>query len=129
MERHRIIPGVMNMHAATYVDYARSLAKRLEDAEAVRSEMALRDVRRAVASKAGVSPGTLENLRNGRLKAIAAHVLDALRGAVERELQNEIRRLEHDLQVLRQTGVDAREDQVGEVQRHLTAAKEALGRK
>lgn len=114
------------MTAAAYVDRARGWAKRLEDNEASRSGAALKDARRTVARKTGIAPGTFENLRNGRINAIAVHVFDALRGAVERELISEIGRLEHELQILRQAGVDAREDQMGAVERHLASARQAL---
>jgi len=126
MERRTVIREMITMTSAAYVDRARGWAKRLEDAEAAKTSAPVKAARQAVARRIGVAPGTLENLRNGRIKSIAAHLFDTLRGAVEHELQNEIARLEHDLQIFRQTGVDAREDQVGAVERHLAAARKAL---
>lgn len=126
MDRKNIIREVTVMTAAAYVDRARMWAKRLEDNEATRQAAPVREARQTVARRTGIAPGTLENLRNGRIKAIGVHVFDALKGAVERELQSEIARLEHELALLRQGGVDPREDQVGEVETHLAAARRAL---
>jgi transposase-like protein len=117
-----------SMTTAAYVDTARTWVRRLEDAEAIRSSVPVNTARSSVARKVGVHPGALANIRHGRIKAIAAHVFDALRGAVERELLHEIARLEHELALLRQSGVDPREDQMREVETHLAAAREALTR-
>lgn len=123
----RIIRELRFMHAAAYLERARDWTKTLEDREAARSGISLREVRPKVARQIGVSPGTLENVRNGRLKAIAVHIYDRLRGAVIRELEAEIVRLEHELQILRTTGLDARDDEVAAVVASLAKAREALG--
>lgn len=94
------------MTAVAYVDRARGWAKRLEDAEAARSGMPVADARKAVARRLAMSPGTLENLRKGRLKAVAAHWYDTLRAGVIRELESELRHVQHEIAVARQTGLD-----------------------
>jgi hypothetical protein len=80
----------------------------------------------AVARKVKVGLGTLQNLRRGRLKSIPVDVYERLRAAVTRELEHEIKRLEAELVVARQGAVDPRSDEVGEVEAHLQAAREAL---
>ena len=121
------IPEDRTMTPATYVELASEWTRRLEDIEADRSGVTIPTAREAVARRAEVSPGTLENLRKGRLKAIAVHVYDRLRAAVIRELENEVRSLEHELQILRATGVDPRENEIDAVVASLAKARAALG--
>ncbi len=125
----RSIREVLSMTSASYVERARSWGRVLEDREAARSGVPLRQARPKVARQTGVASGTLANLRNGRLKAIAVHVYDRLRQAVERELVAEMQALEHELQILRQTGADPRGPEIEEVVSHLSAARAALGRR
>ena len=127
MERRTVIREMITMTSAAYVDRARGWAKRLEDAEAPKSSAPVKAARQAVARRIGVAPGTLENLRNGRIKSIAAHLFDTLRGAVEHELQNEIARLEHDLQILRQIGADPSDGEVLSLLASRQKIREALG--
>lgn len=104
---HRITGPRTIMTAVAYVDRARGWAKRLEDVEAARSGMPLPDARKTVARRLAMAPGTLENLRKGRLKAIAAHWYDTLRQGVIRELEAELRHVQHEIAIARQTGLDA----------------------
>lgn len=126
-ESTRSIRGVLSMTSAAYVERGRSWGRFLEDREASRAGVPIRQARPSVARRTGVATGTLASLRNGRLKAIAAHVYDRLRAAVERELVAEMQALEHELQTLRQTGADPRSPQVAEAETHLAAARRALG--
>lgn len=71
----------------------------------------------------------MQNLRNGRLKAVAVHVYERLWFALERELMAEMQALEHELQLLRQQGIPPHSDEVSEVVAHLAAARKALGMK
>jgi hypothetical protein len=116
-----------SMHAL-YTETARDWVRMLEDTEAERASIPVARARLAVARRTGVHAGALGNIRHGRIKAIAVHVFAALRSAVERELLSEMARLEHELQILRQTGAHATDDQIGEVETHLSAARRALGR-
>lgn len=126
MPRRNIIQEVTIMTAAVYTDRARAWTRLLERAVAEKHGVAERDARTFVARKTGIAPGTLENIRNGRIKAIAVHVFDALRGAVEGELTREIARLEHELQMLRQSNADYRDDQISEVQAYLAKDRQSL---
>ncbi len=123
----RIIRELRFMSSVAYLDRARDWSKTLEDREAARSGASLREARPVVARQAGVSPGTLENLRNGRLKSIAVHIYERLRGAVIRELEAEVRHLEHELTILRATGLDPRDDEMAQVVADLAKARQALG--
>lgn len=123
----RIIRELIIMSSTAYLDRARGWTKLLEDKEAERTGVRLTEARPAVSRRIGVPPGTLENLRNGRLKAIAVHWYDRLRAGVVKELEAEVRHLEHELQILRTTGVDPREDEVAAVVADLAKVRQALG--
>jgi len=78
----------------------------LEDREAKQTGEPLHLAREAVARRMLVAPGTLENLRKNRVKTIAVHLYEQLRAGVIRALEAELRHVEHELQVARQTGLD-----------------------
>lgn len=123
----RIPPEGTTMNSAAYVERAQDWARALEDREAARSGVRLSDAREAVARRVVIPAGTLENLRKGRLKAIAVHIYDRLRAGLIRELEAEVRRLEHELQILRATGADPRRDEIAAVVASLARAREAIG--
>ena len=106
---------------------ARQLANLLVDQEYRR----VKDRDRArcnVARAIGTSPGTIENLQRNRLKRISGWLRDALRARVIRELEAEIARLQHELAVHKQTGVDPRGDEATAVRADLSAILTVLGR-
>lgn len=103
----------------------REYARQLEDREMAKGRK-LMEARAAVAHRAGVPPGSLENLRRGRLKDLTTYLKKKLRAALIRELEQEAARLEHQITILRATGVDPREDVVAQAEAHLRAAKTAL---
>lgn len=106
---------------------ARQVANMLVNRENLRTKdrvIARRNVARAI----GVPPGTIENLQRGRLKRIAGWLRDALRARVIRELEAELVRLQHEIAVLKQTGVDPRSDEATAVRADMSAVLEALGR-
>lgn len=95
---------------------ARDWVIRLEEAEQKRSGTPLPIARRAVARSLGAAPGTLENIRRGRTKGVRGWIVERLCRAVVNEIQFEIARLEHDLQVARQCGLGALESEVCEME-------------
>lgn len=105
---------------------ARNWAIELEAREAKRSGVSIRVARRIVARRMSIAPGTLENLKNRRLKGIRVWIVEKIRAAFMREIEQEIMRLTHELEVCRQMGLDAHEDQMGEIQAHLSALRELL---
>lgn len=100
------------MSATAYVDRARGWARLLEDREAASTGEPLARARMAVARRIAVTPGTLENLRKNRLKTIAVHLYDQLRGGVIRALEAELRHVQHELQIAHQAGLDPRGGEV-----------------
>lgn len=106
---------------------ARNLANALVDRESRRTNDRAR-ARRNVARALGVAPGTIENLQRNRLKRISGWLRDALRARVIRELEAEIVRLQHELAVHKQTGVDPRSDEATAVRADLSAVLTVLGR-
>jgi len=107
---------------------ARSLANILVAQEFRRTKDRGR-ARTNVARALGTSPGTIENLQRSRLKRISGWLRDALRARVIRELESEIARLQHELAVHKQTGVDPRSDEATAVRADLSAVLEVLGRR
>lgn len=107
---------------------ASGFAKVLVAQEARRTGDRVR-ARQNVARVLGTSPGTIENLQRGRLKRIAGWLRDALRARVIRELEAEVARLQHEIAVLHQTGVDPRSDEATAVRADLSAVLEVLGRR
>jgi hypothetical protein len=106
---------------------AQNLVKILVDQEARRVGDRI-VARQRVARSVGVSPGTIENLQRNRLKRISGWLRDALRARVIRELEAEIARLQHELAVHKQTGVDPRGDEATAVRADLSAILTVLGR-
>lgn len=96
------------MSAAVFVDRAREWERALVKKEADRSGLPSNEARVKVAHKIGALPGTLENLRRGRLKEVAAHLYAGLRAGVEAELEAELRHVQHSLHLVRQAGLDPR---------------------
>lgn len=118
--------GGQSMNAATYVDQARIWAGMLEDREA-RRVGSVEDARPIVSRKTGVPTGTLRSLRKGRLKGIGAHWFAGLQRGVIDALEGELRHVQHELQILRQTGVDPRSGPYQAALSDETRLRSALG--
>lgn len=71
--------------------------------------------RRRVAARLGVSPGTLENIRKGRVKRLVPGLIERARDMVVAALLSELRALEHDVVVVRARALDADRDAVAEM--------------
>lgn len=119
--------GCQTVTAANDVSVAQDWAEILELREKRRTGLPREAVRPIVARKTGVPEGKLYSLARGRLKDVSRGVLVRLGEGVLRELQDHLRRVEHDLQTLYQIGASPAD---GEVQKTLASrAKilEALG--
>ena len=104
-----------------------SLARHLEDRE--RSRVGNRQVaRRSLAHKLRVGIGTIEHLVRGRVKRVDAAVRDRLQALLVSELEQEIARLTHELEIARQCGAHLASDEISEVETHLVAARAILKR-
>ncbi len=104
------------------IDAARWAAT-LEDREKARTGLPVSIARNAIARRLKIAPGTLENLRRGRSKGVRAWIYEALRAELVRELEQEQRRLSHELEILRQGGKGAVSGSIGEIEKHLEAVK------
>lgn len=116
------------MSPVDYTEVARGWAARLENRERARTGWPLKTVRSIVAKRVGVSPGTLENLRRGRIKDPRQSLCDKLRAALVRELQAEMRAHEHEIHVLQQTAFDPRSDEIAAAEKGLSEIRAALNR-
>ncbi len=110
---------------ATKMTCAVSLAQNLERRERARG-LSLTTARQALARKLKIGHGTLERLVRGRVKRIDASIRDRLQALLVRELEGEIARLQHDLEIARQSGAHLASLEVGEVETHLAAARALL---
>lgn len=117
--------GKSIMGSVTTIEQARELAIALERRERGRS--ATLDVARAsLARRIGISPVTWRNLALGRLKRIDAWMRDRLQALLIRELEAEIARLTHELEVARQCGDHLASQHVAEIETCLTRARSIL---
>jgi chaperonin cofactor prefoldin len=82
--------------------------------------------RQNLARKLQVGVSTVEHLVRGRAKIIDANIRDRLQALLVRELEQEIGRLTHDLEIARQTGAHLASDEISEVESHLAAARSLL---
>ena len=114
------------MNAMSDVTAINKFARTLEDAEARRLGIKTSDARTRVASRLGVSPGTLENIRRLRTKIVPNWLMNKVRAEFVSTLQLEIQRLEHEIHVARQTGSDYRDDALASAETQLASAKAIL---
>lgn len=115
------------MSAAEFVDRARGWERVLVGKESARSGRSSNAARQRVASKVGVAPGTLENLRRGRLKDITAHLYAKLHASVIAELEAELRHVEQELEIARAAGLDVAAGATFSLVANEARLKEALG--
>lgn len=115
------------MSSAATIDHAREIARSLEAKEQQRAGS--KDLARSsIASKLGIGRGTYDNLIRGRIKRLDVIIRDRLHALLMRELETEIARLSHELEIHRQCGTHLDSGEVGEVETHLAAAKAILNR-
>jgi hypothetical protein len=114
------------MNATSDVATVNRLARVIEDQEARRLGVPVTLARARVADRLGVAPGTLENLRRLRTKIVPNWLMNRIRAEFIAVLQSEIQRLEHEIQIARQTGMDHRDDDLAKAEAQLAAAKEIL---
>ena len=115
------------MTSDVYVEDAKAWTRTLEDYEARYAGLTVVAARKRVARQIGVSVGTLENLRNRSPKAVAAHIYARLKAGVIRKLEKELTRVEHELQIARQSGSHPADGEVQAVLASRSRLCEALG--
>ena len=116
----------IQMNAMTDIEAVHRFARTLENAEAKRLGVRTTEARISLARRLRTSPGTLENIRRYRTKIVPAWLMARIRAEFVSVLQNEIIRLEHEITIARQTGVDHRDDALQEAESQVVAAKEIL---
>jgi hypothetical protein len=117
------------MNAYTDVEQAQLLARRLEDTAARQLGIQIREARDIIARRIGASPGFLENLRRDppRIKSVPSWLMGRIRQAFVAELNAEITRLRHELEMASQCGVDPRSDEIMEAATLIEKAKAIIG--
>ena len=113
----------------TDVSIASSYARRLVEKEARSDGVGMKAAAAKVARGLRVSPSAIWALLYAPPKRIASDLFRKLHVRVERSLEFEIQALAHELDLLRQQGVDPRDGAFGEVETHLAAARRALNRR
>lgn len=92
------------MSAVEYAEHQRAV-RWMEDREAARLSVPVKIARTFLARELGLSPGTLEDIRKGRLKGLRSRVERAIDAGFAKLLQSEIGRLNHELAVANSRGV------------------------
>lgn len=124
----RVPPGGTVLSAVAYVDNARRWARLLEEDGAAKAGLDLEDARPIVARKVGIFPGTLTRLRKNSLKSISAYAYDRLNKAAAQSIERKLVALQHELDITRQQGLDARSyDYVATLETLIARAKKDLG--
>jgi hypothetical protein len=114
------------MNALADIQAASRFARTIEDAEAKRFGIRVCEARDRVARRLGVPAATLENLRRLRTKAVPNWLMARIRAAFVDVLQTEIRRLEHEITIARQIGMDHRDDDLAAAEAQIRSAKKIL---
>lgn len=102
-----------------------AIAQSLERKERARVS-SLKAARQNIASRLRVGVGTFENLVRERVKTVDSVIRDRLQALYVREIEAEITRLSHELQVARQCGDRLASQQVSEIETHLAKVRQLL---
>ena len=105
-----------------------SLAQTLERKERARG-LSATEARRSVANKVRIGVGTLENLIRGRVKRVDAAIRDRLQALLVRELEGELARLSHELEMARQGGTHPASQHISAIETHLAEARALMSGK
>ena len=124
--RPRHMDKLSPMNALADVETAHRMLSRLETIEAARQNTSVSDVRLPIARRLKASPGTLENIRRLRLKAIPSWLMGAIRSDLIAILQIQIRGLENETNAYRQTNSGDRDDVLVAVEAQIATAKAIL---
>jgi hypothetical protein len=100
-------------------DIARSAILREQARAGVTKDTAARSIARRIRE----APGTLINVAKERAKRVDSRLRDKLTAFAISQIEQEIARMTHELEVLRQCGADPRSDSIAEVENLLAKAK------
>ena len=104
----------------------RSDLSRLEVIRAKSSSASIAHARASIARETRIAPGTLENIKRQRTKGVRGWIADTIRGALVRELQREITRLNHELEMLLQRGASHRDCEMEQVGADIARVRQSL---
>lgn len=113
------------MSVIEFNERARRWAEVLERIEARRSAVNREHARRTVARRAGLTPGTLFNLANRRIKDVRGCAYEALRNLFIAEVRGEIGAWTHELDMALASGLDS-EIEIREIEDRLAQAHKKL---
>lgn len=82
--------------------------------------------RQHLARKVGIAPGTLENIRRGRLKGLRHQVAERLQAFMIHHLKTEINKLTHELEIVLQSRKNNFGDEIIAAQAALDEARRLL---
>lgn len=108
--------------STTAIDQVRSNARWLERREADRTG-SIEFARASIARESGITLSSWRNLVRGRLKRIDVWMRDRLQALVIRELEQEIRRLNHELETAKRCGAHLASEHISAIEAHLSAAQ------
>ncbi|MFG1429306.1 hypothetical protein [Roseixanthobacter glucoisosaccharinicivorans] len=115
------------MSAVAYVERASRRGVRLRDILAKRSGLSAKEAVPVAARAVRAGAGTFENICRGRIKEIGAHLNDALRDALIRELLTEIEIHAAELSGLLADGSDPSGGEVQQVVARVAQIRRAIG--
>lgn len=118
--------GRGGMSTVATMGQARELAQTLERRERGRGGGTVNAARATLARRVGVSASTWRNLALGRLKRLDAWMRDRLQALLIRELEAEIARLTHELEIARRGGEHPTSQHFCEIEAHLSKARAIL---
>lgn len=116
------------MSSQVFTDRARHWSKWLEASERLRHGRSQIDARLRLATRAGTTPGTLENLRKGWLKDVGTALYERLRRLMIDELRAEAAAHEHEIAVLLELGQHVCDREIEEAQTSLRQIRAVLAR-
>lgn len=119
---HEIEVILMSTHEAVAREWAGTLVRR----ELHRSGMTKAHAADTVARRVGMTGPGLYNIITGRTKRLTASMAAAIRNALIRDLESEVQRLPHELDLLRAGGADPRSLAVGEIESLLAQARSLI---
>jgi hypothetical protein len=99
-----------------------------EDTEARRRGFTVEEARKSFARALKVPEKTLLHIRNQRRKSIPSFLMNGIRDVLIGVLQSEIAKLEHEIAIAQQVGLDHREDAFEQAAASIAAARSMLER-
>jgi hypothetical protein len=102
-----------------------AIARNLEQRERQRAGTK-EAARRSLADKLKIGVGTLENIIRARVKSVDERIRDRLQALLVSELEAEIGRLQHELEMARKGAFVLGAEHIGQVEAHLAQARSLL---